>query len=187
MKDYSEKELERLIRLSDPDELWDIYDAEGHKTGRVQRRGDPFREGDKHLCVHIWIRNSRGEYLLTKRAPEKNMAGLWESSGGSALLGEDSLTAALREVREETGLRLDPDAGRLLFQFSGDHYLCDTWLFEREIDLDEIVLRPGETCGKRLADADTIRALNAAGEYFAFEDLERVLAWEDKRKIRVES
>ena len=175
MREYSEEELARLIRLSDPDELWDIYDAEGRKTGRVQRRGDPFAEGDKHLCVHIWIKNSRGEYLLTKRAPEKSMAGLWECTGGSALLGEDSLTAALREVREETGLLLDPEAGELLFQFSGDHYLCDTWLFKREVDLDEIILRPGETCDKRLADADAIRALNAAGEIFAFEDLERVL------------
>ena len=175
MRDYSEKELERLIRLSDPDERWDIYDAEGHRTGRVQRRGDPFREGDKHLCVHIWIRNSRGEYLLTQRAPEKSMAGLWECTGGSALLGEDSLSAALREVREETGLCLDPGEGELLLRFSGEHYLCDAWLFRREIDLDEIVLRPGETCGKRLADADAIRALNAAGRFFAFEDLEKVL------------
>ena len=158
-------------------EIWDLYNERRELTGRTHTRGDVIPDGYYHLVVHVWIRNSRGEYLQTKRAPEKSMAGLWESTGGSALLGEDSLTAALREVREETGLRLDPNAGRLLLQFSGDHYLCDTWLFEREIDLDEIVLRPGETCGKRLADADEIRALNKAGEFFAFEDLERVLAW----------
>ena len=43
MKDYSEKELERLIRLTDPDELWDVYDADGNKTGRVHRRAEPLR------------------------------------------------------------------------------------------------------------------------------------------------
>ena len=49
------------------------------------------------------------------------------------LLAAALLYWLIKEVREETGLHLDPDAGRLLFQFSGDHYLCDTWLFEREI------------------------------------------------------
>lgn len=167
--------LAELIRLDAPEELWDIYDAAGNKTGRVQRRGDPFKEGDLHLCVHVWIQNSRGEYLLTKRAPEKPMPGLWECTGGSALLGEDSLTAALREVREETGLRLDPERGELLLRFSGDHYHCDTWRFRQDFKLEDVVLQPGETCGVRLADAAEIRALNAAGEYFAFEDLEIVL------------
>lgn len=177
MKAYDQEELARLIRLSEPDELWDIYDAAGNKTGRVQRRGDPFKEGDKHLCIHVWIQNSRGKYLLTKRAPEKSMAGLWECTGGSALLGEGSLTAALREVREETGLRLDPARGELLFRFSGDHYLCDVWRFRQDFKLEDVVLLPGETCDKRLADAAEIRALDAADEFFAFEDLERVLAW----------
>ena len=152
----------------------------------LDRNPDAFLRSNRlaHMTASAWIVNpARSKVLMVYH----RLYDSWSWTGGHADGETDLLAVALREVREETGLRLDPDAGRLLFQFSGDHYLCDTWLFEREIDLDEIVLRPGETCGKRLADADTIRALNKAGEFFAFEDLERVLAWEDKRKIRVES
>ena len=174
-------ELAELIRLDEPDELWDIYDEAGRKTGRVQRRGDPFAAGDRHLCVHVWIRNLNGDYLITKRAPNKAMPGLWECTGGSALLGEDSLTAALREAREETGLLLNPCSGELLFRFSGEHFHCDVWHFTQDFTESDIVLQPGETCAFRLADADSLRRLDREGAFFAFEDLARVLAWEDGR------
>ena len=163
--------LAELIRMDAPEELWDVYDRAGRRTGRTQRRGDAFAPGDCHLCVHVWVRNSRGEYLLTKRAPGKSMAGLWECTGGSALLGEDSLTAALRELREETGLRPDPACGELLFRFSGDHFHCDVWRFRTDFAPEEIVLQPGETCAWTLADTRQIRRLNDEGIFFAFEDL----------------
>ena len=168
--------LAELIRLDEPDELWDIYDEAGNRTGRVQRRGDPFREGDRHLCVHVWIRNADGRYLLTKRAPGKAMAGLWECTGGSALLGEDSLAAALREAREETGLCLDPGMGEYVFRFSGDHYHCDVWRFVRDFRESDIVLQPGETCDFQLARAEDIRRLTASGQFLDFEDVERILS-----------
>ena len=169
--------LAELIRLDEPNELWDIYDEDGEKTGRIQRRGDPFREGDRHLCVHVWVRNLSGDYLLTKRAPGKAMPGLWECTGGSAISGESSLDAALREVREETGLRLDPEKGQLLFRMSKDHYHCDVWRFRQNFDLEDVVLQPGETADARLAPARTIRRLHALGQFFTFDDMERVLDW----------
>lgn len=52
-------------------ELWDVYDEKRNLTGRLHRRGDPLPEGDYHLVVQVWMRNSRGEYLLTKRTPNK--------------------------------------------------------------------------------------------------------------------
>ena len=168
-------ELAAQMQREAPDELWDIYDAAGNKTGRIQRRGDPLAPEDCHLCVHVWIRNAAGQYLLTRRAPEKSGAGLWECTGGSALAGEDSLTAALREVKEETGVTLDPKNGELVFRFSGAHYHCDVWRFRQEVRLAEVTLQPGETCEAQLADAKTIRRIHAAGQFLDFEDLERVL------------
>ena len=167
--------LAQLIRLDEPDELWDIYDEAGNRTGRVQRRGDPFAPGDRHLCVHVWIRNAEGQYLLTKRAENKAMAGLWECTGGSALLGEDSLSATLREAREETGLVLDPENSEFLFRFSGDHFHCDVWRFTQAFEQSDIVLEPSETCDFQLADTETIRRLNESGQFFGFEDVEHIL------------
>ena len=102
------REIQNWLNLqSKADELWDIYDENRQLTGRLQRRGDPMQEGDYHLSVHVWMQNSRGEFLITQRSPNKGYPLMWESTGGSALTGDDSLTAALREVEEETGLRAE--------------------------------------------------------------------------------
>lgn len=125
--------------------------------------------------MHCWMRNSRGEYLLTRRCPEKSYGGRWESTGGSALAGEDSLTAVLREVKEETGLTLDPAKGKCLRSYSREHYICDVWLFEQDFDLNDIVLQEGETCGAMYASPEKLRELVDADCFVPFEELEGIL------------
>ena len=39
-------------------EIWDLYDADGRRTGRTMQRGEEVPEGMYHLCVHIWPVNS---------------------------------------------------------------------------------------------------------------------------------
>jgi|GEM_PF-1808599 len=85
-------------------ELWDLYDRGRKKTGLSQIRGEPIPKGHYHLVVHVWIRNGSGEYLISQRSPDREKDPLkWECVGGSALMGEDSLSAASREVQEERG------------------------------------------------------------------------------------
>ena len=175
MTDEELKQLAESIHASEPGELWDVYDAAGRPTGGTRRRGEALEEGEYHLCVHVWIRDEQGRYLLTKRAPGKYMAGRWEAPGGSALTGEDSLAAALREVKEETGLALDSGKGEVLFRFSGDHFHCDVWRFTQAVELSEVRLLPGETADARLAAAEEIRALEREGGMFSFDYLPRVL------------
>ena len=95
---------------------------------------------------------------MTRRSPNKGYPLLWETTGGSALAGDDSLTAALREVKEETGLILHPQNGKIIHQNSGADDHVDVWLFEAEFDLEEITLQEGETCGKRLSSVRDILA-----------------------------
>ena len=156
------------------DELWDVYDAAGQKTGQTHRRGDPLAPGEKHLCVHVWIQNTAGEYLITQRAPGKSMPGLWECTGGCALAGEDSLTAALREVREETGLVLDPGEAELLFCWTGEFFLCDVYHVRREFAPATLTLQPGETGAARAASLAEIRSLFAAGQFVPWDYLDRL-------------
>ncbi len=130
-------------------ELWDVYDESRQKTGRLHRRGDELNPGEFHLTVHVWMQNDRGEFLMTRRSPNKGFPLLWESTGGSALAGEDSLTAALREAKEETGLALDPGCGRIVHQYSGPDHHTDVWLFRQNFDLNEVILQENEICGVR--------------------------------------
>jgi len=151
-------------------EYWDIYDADRNPTGRTHRRGDPLTPGDYHLVVHVWIR-SGGKYFITRRAPEKEIYPLvWEATGGSALAGEDSLAAALREVRAETGLALRPENGAVFESIRREDSFADVWLFRQEVSLADFVPQPGETIDARLASPEELRAMVREGETFFTSD-----------------
>lgn len=156
------------------DELWDVYDENRNLTGRLQRRGDALESGDYHLVVYIWVMDHEGYFLLTKRSPNKGFPNLWETTGGSALAGDDSLTAALREVKEETGLVLRPECGKRILTEKGENFFGDYWLFRQDFDLAEVVLQEGETCDKMRANEETIRAMRAAGEFVPCRHLDEI-------------
>lgn len=154
-----------MIFQSDADEQWDVYTIDREPTGRTHRRGDPMANGDYHLVVHVWVQNENGEFLLTRRAPNKGFPLLWEATGGSALAGDDSLTAALREMQEETGLIPDPACGRVVLTVTGDHYIADIWLFRQNFDLRDARLQETETCDIRWASLDELMALVQTGQF----------------------
>ncbi|MBQ2729456.1 MAG: NUDIX domain-containing protein [Clostridia bacterium] len=164
-----------LCNRTSTGELWDIYDGNKNRLEITHRRGEPLQKGHYHLTVHIWIKNSRGEFLITKRAPHKGFPNMWECTGGSALSGDDSLTAALREVKEETNLTLAPENGSIIHSYRGHDYFCDIWLFSEDHDLSEVVLCPEETTDKMLADGDTIRKMIADGTFIDYSYIDRVL------------
>jgi 8-oxo-dGTP diphosphatase len=62
-------------------------------------------------CVGAVIKDPAGRLLLIKRGHEPG-AGLWSLPGGRIEPGETDQQAVVREVLEETGLRVD--CGRLL-------------------------------------------------------------------------
>ena len=161
-----------LCNMSGAGEMWDVYDSERRPTGRLHRRGDILAEGDYHIVVHVWMRNSKGEFLITKRSPNKGFPNMWETTGGSALAGDDSLTAALREVKEETGLSLDPARGRMIYTYRGSDYFVDVWLFEQDFDLDDVVLLEGETCDRMYAPEDVLGRLIREGLFFPYRYLD---------------
>lgn len=160
-----------LNRQSAAGELWDVYDGERRLTGRVHPRGEELAAGDYHLVVHVWIRDGRGRFLLTKRSPNKGYGGMWESPGGAARAGDDSLSACLREIKEETGLELEPGRGKIVKSYRGEGYFCDVWLFHQDFDLEDVVLQEGETCDCMSATAEDILRLRREGLFVPFLDL----------------
>ena len=166
----------QLSLQSAPDELWDVYDAQRRPTGRTHRRGDPMPVGDYHLIVHVWIVNGNGEFFITQRAPTKGWPLFWETPGGSATAGEDSLTAALREAQEETGVTLLPENGQCVFSLPREDNFCDVWLFRHEVSTAQFVPQPGETIAAMLANAAKIREMTRAGQFIPTSYMEELFA-----------
>ncbi len=95
---------------------------------------------------------------------------MWETTGGSVLLSEDSLEGALREVREELGIDLPPKEGKLLFSrvrdwVDGKRFgdILDVWEFPFEGEAD-LTAAEGEVCDTRWADVTEIGRMLESGE-----------------------
>jgi len=95
-------------------ELWDLYDKDRNKLERQAIRGEKLNDDEYHIVVNIWIKNSKNEYLITQRAEGRSYEFMWECTGGSAEAGEDSLSVAIRESKEELGIILEKLNGILL-------------------------------------------------------------------------
>lgn len=121
-------------------EVWDLYSENREFLGRDHIRGEQLPIDGFHLVVHVWIRNSKGEYLISQRSANRSRYPLmWECVGGSVIKGEDSLQGAIREVKEEVGIDLEPDKGQVLFTkvrkvMEGKIFndIVDVWLFDYE-------------------------------------------------------
>jgi 8-oxo-dGTP diphosphatase len=151
-------------------ELWDILDGNGNKTGRTVERGKTMKQDEYHLVVNVWIKNSNGEYLITKRSPNKSaFPNMWETTCGAAIVGEDSLKAALREVKEEIGIQLSLLNGQYLYrlkaQLNGIPQFVDVWLFKEEVNIKDVIYQTEEVCEAKWATQVQIKAMIESGEF----------------------
>ncbi|MDR0902726.1 MAG: NUDIX domain-containing protein [Opitutaceae bacterium] len=90
------------------DEIFDVVNARDEVVGRAAR-GEVHARKLFHRAVHVLARGADGRVFLQKRSMAKDTSpGRWDSScSGHVDSGEDYAAAALRELREEIGARLD--------------------------------------------------------------------------------
>ena len=99
-------------------EYFDIYDEAGNRIGRALRSECHGNPALLHHTSHVVIFHPDGErLLLQKRSRNKDIQpGKWDTAvGGHVDCGEDYLTAARRELREELGVSEFPGELRYLF------------------------------------------------------------------------
>lgn len=93
-------------------EEWvDIWTREGVPTGRKTLKSEAHREGLFHPTIHLWIYNSQKQVLLQQRSDEKKtFPGKWDVSvAGHISAGDSPEASAIRESREELGLKVSPE------------------------------------------------------------------------------
>ena len=94
-----------------------MYNENRELLGKDHIRGEQLPIDGYHLVVHVWIRNSKGAYLIARRSANRTAFPLvWECVDGSVVKGEDSLQGALREAKEEVGVDLLPEKVKLFYR-----------------------------------------------------------------------
>lgn len=147
-------------------ERWDILDDEGNLTGRTMVRGTSMRAGQFHLVVHIWVVDSQGRILLQRRSPRRRlMPGAWAATGGSAVAGENSETAARRELQEELGITTQPGEMVNIGRMRRRNSFVDLWLLKRDVDEKQLSLQTEEVAEARWVTEQEWRVMIVNGSF----------------------
>ncbi len=137
------------------EECFDILDEAGNKIGKVKPRSQVHKDGDWHKAVHIWIVNEKNDILLQKRSPNKDSyPNMWDiSSAGHLTAGDDSLSGAIREIKEELGIDILPNQLTLIgtrkkpanptSKFRNAEF-NDVYLLRLSLDLNRVTLQEEE-------------------------------------------
>jgi mutator protein MutT len=144
-------------------EYWDLYDRNGNSLHKTQVRG-PTKKGEYHIVVNIWIKNDSNKIILTKRDPKKPWPNKWECTGGSVIAGEDSISGAKREVKEEIGI----DVKNINFfeRIIRDEYpdFMDIYLCNENINIEDTILQKGEVTDIKWFTKEEIKEMVKTGE-----------------------
>ena len=147
------------------EEVWDILDEKGNKTGRIMKKG-LVPEGFYHQGADVWIINSGNKILIQKRSPQKgNSPNVWAMTGGSVIRGETSLQTIQRETKEELGISLNMKDIKLVKQYKTGTVWLDTYLIKQDIDLKDIIMQEEEVCEVKWATYKEIEELFAHNQF----------------------
>lgn len=90
------------------DEMIDVLDENGIKTGEILSRNEVHKRGLWHRIIVVAIVNEKNEILIQQRSHNKDKnPDMWDISvTGHLSSGQDSLMAATREISEEVSVSL---------------------------------------------------------------------------------
>ncbi len=156
-------------------EIWDIMNEEGLVTGKTAVRGRTvLKHGEYHLVVHIWVLGSDGNFLIQRRSEKRKlMPGEWAATGGSAVSGENSITAAARELQEELGICAPKGTLKLMGRLKRRNSFLDVWFIRCDADISRLRLQRSEVAEVKWVTPDELRIMienrqfhNYGREYF---------------------
>lgn len=148
-------------------EKWDILDENGNTTGKTTLRGRCFlRHGEYHLVVHIWVLSNDGRFLIQRRADDKKlMPGEWAATGGAAVSGEDSFSAARRELFEELSICSDKSTLKKALRIKRRNSLLDVWLTVCDRPIESLTLQESEVAEVKWVAPEELERMIRDGEF----------------------
>ena len=151
-------------------ELADVLDDKGETTGKVLPIEEIHEKELWHGVAHIWVYNKHGQMLMQHRSSTvKWGADQWDLAGGGHIsAAETPQQAALRELYEELGLKLNEEklkaAGKTYAENTssprGKRHKAWEWNYiaQMDVDLAEVKLQEAESQGVKWIDLDQLEA-----------------------------
>jgi len=160
------------------DEMIDVLDENGNKTGEIRSRKDVHEKGLWHRIALLAIANDRNEILIQQRgANVSKFPNLWDLSVASHVAaGQTSLNTILREVNEEIGFQIPRKITVLDFQFITsfrnhhtigniiENQFYDLFLLRENINLDQITFNDNEVQNIQYLNYTAIQKLMKSGQ-----------------------
>lgn len=186
------------------EELFDILNEDGTRTGRTKARGLVHRDGDLHGASHVFVIRrvaAKLQVLMQKRSADKDsFPSCWDTSAAGHLdVGEDFDKAAVRELREELGVS-GPEPKYIFTQkveytenFYGkpfhDNEIDHVYIVEIDEAEDYFQPEPGEVECVQWQDADRVLAVLRADDpayCVRREEFEQLVELLNTNRIRTE-
>lgn len=127
-----------------------------------------------HRAAHIWVVNAKGQMLVQKRSELKDSApGVWEPCiGGHIGPGDDYFDGAVKELHEETGLKIAKNKLKLVKIYQDQEFreFRAVFLYKTNVPASKIV--------REVAEVDEVKWIDIKK---FFKDLDTS---EDKNWIR---
>jgi len=135
-------------------EIFDAFDENGKALGYDLVRGENIPIGVYHKIVQIYTIDEKNRILITQRHPLKHFGYYWEITAGSVIKGEDELSAAVRELEEETGIKVLKKSLCLIQSYLGQTSIWYSYIHKVDMKNQSIRLAENETIDYRFISID---------------------------------
>ncbi|WP_346936586.1 NUDIX domain-containing protein [Clostridium sp.] len=147
-------------------EYFDILNRDGSKSGKIAPKDEELLEGQYDLGVHAYIHNSKGEFLIQKRAKTKQfLPGGGDIHMGHVMAGETSKEAIIREVDEELGIKIDNIAFIKRVLWEKYNHFIDIFVLCKDINISDLTIQKSELDDVKFISAEEMINLIKSMDY----------------------
>ena len=165
------------------EEIFDIYTRDGKYLGtKPKSECHTQNPGFYHKPVWIWIKNSKNEILVQKRAAcKKNHPNLYDMpSAGHVSAGESMIDGAIRETEEELGIKTKKEDYIFIQEYICDHTweIASIYLLKINIDIKEFKLQKEEVSEVKWLNYEDFKKLFYSDEFVKHDEEYRKIVLE---------
>ena len=157
------------------EEMLDVLDENGIKTGEILTRKEVHKQGLWHKIIAIAIIDENSQILMQQRSFTKDTnPGKWDiSAAGHVSAGQTPLEASVREINEEVGIEVGKNDLTYILTYKKESYVREDYkdkqIFDcyiakvKEINMNDIILQESEVTDAKLVTKEEFKKMVETG------------------------